>query len=268
MHRNAGNGDGSIGKASVPLSCYIRTLNEERRIGDVIRAAFQVADEVILVDSGSQDATLRIAVEAGARFVEHKWLGNGFQKRVGEEAARHNWVLDLDADEVLTPDLADEMRKLLRDGPTFPVYQILMITVPPYGKPWWGFKRAKRMKLYDKRVVRIPEHAAWDQLALPAGIPFGKLRHPILHYAFSGIEHVIAKLNRASSVRARESEMKPLWSIMLRIYLGMPAYFLKEYLINGLVRGGTYGFSYALSLAIGRWMRDVKMYERYLQRKT
>ena len=253
---------------TAPISCYIRTLNEERRIGEVIRAARQVAQEVIIVDSGSKDATLRIAAEEGARIIEQPWLGNGFQKRVGEDAASHDWVLDLDADEVVTPELAEEIRSVFRQGPAFQVYQLILVTVPPYGKPWRGFKHAKRMKLYDRRFNRIPEHAAWDQFTLPPATSFGKLRNPILHYAFTGMEHVIAKLNRASGVRARETALKPLWNVILRVYLGFPAYFLKEYFVHGLVRGGTYGFSYALAIAMGRWMRDVKMYERHLQRQS
>jgi glycosyltransferase involved in cell wall biosynthesis len=266
-HHVARRSTAAGGNSPAPISCYIRTLNEERRIGQVVRAALMAADEVVIVDSGSRDATLRIAAEQGARIIEQDWLGNGLQKQVGEDAAKHDWVLDLDADEVITPGLAEEIRALFKEAPKFRVYQLTLITVPPFGKPWWGFKRAKRMKLYDKRFIRVPPHAAWDQFTLPPATRFGKLHHPILHYAFSGIEHVITKLNRASGVRARESELKPLWSVVLRVYLGLPVYFLKEYLVNGLVRGGTYGFSYALSVAIGRWMRDVKMYERHLHRR-
>jgi glycosyltransferase involved in cell wall biosynthesis len=253
---------------SVPLSCYIRTLNEERRIREVIRAAFLVADEVVIVDSGSKDATLRIAAEEGARIVKQDWLGNGFQKRIGEDAAKHDWVLDLDADEVVTRELAEEIRAVFQQGPAFRVYQLTLVTIPPYGKAWWGFKRAKRMKLYDKRFVRAPGHVAWDQFTLPSTTPTGKLRRPLLHYAFTGMEHVITKLNRTSSVRAREAPLKPLWNVIFRVYLGLPAYFIKEYFVSGLIRGGVYGFSYAVAIATGRWMRDVKMYERHMQRRA
>lgn len=257
---------GPVAAPPLPISCYIRTLNEERRIGEVIRAAYQIVDEVVLIDSGSKDRTLAIAAAEGARVVEQPWLGNGFQKRVGEDAVRNDWVLDLDADEVVTPELAEEIRTVFADGPLHRLYQLTLITVPPYGKPWWGFKRAHRIKLYDKRIIRIPAHAAWDQFEVPAGVVVGRLAKPLLHYAFGGMEHVITKLNRASGVRAREAPLKPGWNIVLRIFLGFPVYFFKEYFLHGLIRGGTYGFSYAFALAAGRWLRDVKMYERHLQR--
>jgi len=249
----------------IKISCYIRTLNEERRIGDVIRGAFQVADEVIIVDSGSTDTTLDIAAEEGARIIHQSWLGNGFQKRVGEDAAQHDWLLDLDADEVVTPELAREIKAVFSQISKHHLYELTLVTVPPFGKPWWSFKLAHRIKLYDRRFIRIPAHAAWDQFQVPPDTNVGKLKAPLLHYAFSGIEHVVAKLNRASGVRARETKLKPLWSLIPRLFLGLPFYFFKEYVLNGLIRGGVYCFAYALAIAFGRWLRDVKMYERYLR---
>jgi len=257
--------EGSAGtmRSVPPISCYIRTLNEERRIRDVVRAAFQVAEEVVLIDSGSTDATRAIAEAEGARVIGQPWLGNGRQKRVGEDATRHDWVLDIDADEVVTPELAAEIRAVFAAGPQFHMYELTLVTVPPFGAPWRNFKRAHRIKLYDKQHIRIPDHAAWDQFEVPPGAKSGKLRQPILHYAFANLEHVIAKLNRASSVRAREARLKPLWNVVLRVIFGLPLYFLKEYFINGLIRAGVYGFAYACAIAFGRWLRDVKMYERH-----
>jgi glycosyltransferase involved in cell wall biosynthesis len=254
-----------VRQAGPPISCYIRTLNEERRIRDVVRAAFQVADEVVLIDSGSTDATVAIAKEEGARVIAQPWLGNGRQKRVGEEAAIHDWLLDLDADEVVTPELAAEIRGAFEAGPQFHVYELTLVIVPPFGEPWHNFKRAHRIKLYDKRHIRMPDHAAWDQFDVPRGEKVGKLRQPIMHFAFTGIEHVMAKLNRVSSVRARESKLKPLWNVSLRVVFGLPVYFLKEYFMHGLIRGGIYGFAFACAIAFGRWLRDVKMYERHLR---
>lgn len=251
--------------AAPQISCYIRTLNEERCIEEVVRAARNVAEEIIVVDSGSQDKTLELAQSAGAKIIQQPWLGNGFQKRVGEEAAKHNWVLDLDADEIVTAKLAEEIRQIFSTPPEYRLYEFKLVTVPPFGQPWWGFKRAHRVKLYDKSFIRIPAHAAWDQFKVPSGVEVGKLKQPLLHYAFTGIEHIVAKLNRTSGVRARETKLKPLWNVVLRVFFGLPIYFFKEYLLNGLIRGGVYGFTYALTLAFGRWMRDVKMYERHRQ---
>jgi glycosyltransferase involved in cell wall biosynthesis len=260
--------DSRAAASGLPISCYIRTLNEERRIAEVIRAAFQVADEVIVVDSGSTDATPDLAAAAGARVIRQPWLGNGKQKRVGEDAARHDWLLDLDADEIVSPDLAAEIREAFSKPQAFHMYELKLVTVPPFGEPWWTFKTAQRIKLYDRRHVRIPDHAAWDQFKPPVGSKIGHLSGALLHHSFASIEHIVAKLNRASSTRGREAEIKPLASVIFRVFFGFPFYFFKEYILRGLIRGGVYGFAFALTLAFGRWMKDVKMYERHKRTTT
>lgn len=249
-----------------PVSCYIRTLNEERRIAEVVKAALSVAREVVVVDCGSSDRTIELAEGAGAVIVHQPWLGNGGQKRVGEERCSYDWLLDVDADEVVTPELSREITDLFRDGePQYRMYRFSIITAPPFGKPWFGFGRARRIKLYDRRHIRIPDHKAWDQFEVPSGERVGKLKSPLLHYSFTGIEHMMTKLNRASSVRAREIKMKPKSILILRIVFGLPVYFSKRYFLTGLIRGGIYGFSIAMASAIGRWLRDVKMLEIRMQ---
>jgi glycosyltransferase involved in cell wall biosynthesis len=251
------------GTLRLPISCYIRTLNEERCITDVIHAAFQVASEVIVVDSGSSDGTLALARAAGARVIQQPWLGNGKQKRVGEDAARHDWLLDLDADEIVSAELAAEIRELFQNTPPHKMYALKLVTVPPFGEPWWGFKLSHRIKLYNKQHIRMPEHAAWDQFEPPLQETIGRLHAPLLHHAFTGVEHVITKLNRASSTRARETKLKSLPMVILRVLFAFPFYFFKEFVLRGLFRGGLYGFVFACSLAFGRWLKDVKMYERH-----
>lgn len=254
--------------AKPPLSAYIRTRNEARMIGDVVRAALQVADEVIVVDSGSSDDTVKRAEEAGARVIHQDWLGNGHQKRVAENACSHDWLLDLDADEIVTPELAREIAALFENGePPCPIYRTPMAFAPPIGRPWIGFGGSVRHKLYDRRVVRAPEHVAWDQFDVPAGAAVGRLTAPILHHAFTGAGHLMEKLNRNSSTRAAMLDPKPMPLLVLRILFGLPFYFLKRYLLDGLFRGGVYGFSFALMSGFGRWLRDVKMYERRRQER-
>jgi|JI10StandDraft_1071094.scaffolds.fasta_scaffold110966_3 glycosyltransferase involved in cell wall biosynthesis len=252
------------GGKTAPVTCYIRTLNEERRIGEVIRAARQVVDEVVLVDCGSTDKTLEIAAAEGAKVVKQAWLGNGAQKRVGEDAAKHDWLLDLDADEIVTPELAEAIGAVFESGPTASIYEVPLVTVPPIGKPWKNFKIAWRRKLYNRTTVRIPDSKVWDQFDVPAGERVRRINKPLLHYSFANIEHVVTKMNKVSSTRARESKLKSFPGTVLRVWFGFPSYFIKEYFFRGLIRGGTYGFAFAMTMSFARWMRDVKMYERHM----
>ena len=252
--------------APAPVSCYIRTLNEERMIERVVRAALQCVDEVVIVDSGSTDRTKEIATAAGATVYDQPWLGNGGQKRAAEERARNDWLLDLDADEIVTPELAASIRKLFANGdPAAPIQEIELVTVPPYGKRWSNFSLAYRRKFYDRRVIRMPDHKAWDQLDVPKDAKIGRLEGALDHYSFRDFAHIITKLNNVSGVRARESRLKSRFSVTLRVLIAMPFYFLRHYFLRGLWRAGLYGFSIAWAAAIGRWLRDVKMLEMHMK---
>lgn len=251
-----------------PVTCYIRTKNEQRMIGQVIEAAKQAVSDVVVIDSGSTDATREIAEKAGARFIEQPWLGNGKQKRVGEDHAKFDWVLDLDADEIVSPQLAKLIRELFAKGPPpHSIYQLDLVTVPPIGKPWHDVAVADRNKLYDRRVIRAPDHAAWDQFEVPKGMSVGRLRAPLYHHSFRDFEHFMAKLNRISTVRAQESKLKPFWVVALRIWLGPPFYFLKHFLARDHWKLGLYGVAIAGMSAHGRWLRDIKMLEIHLKRR-
>jgi len=254
--------------ANPPITAFIRAKNEERMIADVVRAALQVADEVVVIDSGSTDKTIELATAAGARVVNAPWLGGGKQKRLGEDAAKHDWLIDLDADEIITPELAAEISALFTNGePPAPVYEMLMATQPPVGKPWRTFNLVDRRKFYDRRVIRAPDHSNYDQFVVPPGMRVGKLHNPLLHYSFRDLTQLEEKFNRNSAGRARDTKLRPFWLVALRMLFGKPFYFLNQYLRRGLWRAGWYGYAVANIAAHGRWLKDAMMMEIHLRNR-
>lgn len=246
-----------------PISCYIRTLDEESRIGPAVRAALSVAREVVVVDSGSTDGTVAAAEAAGARVVKQEWLGGGHQKRVGEDACRYDWLLDLDADEIVSEELAQEVRALFAGaGPDADVYRLSLVTVDPSGRIWRRARAPRRAKLYDRRKIRMPAHGAWDQFRIPAGLRVCRLRGPLLHHAFEDIAHLSRKQGSAMVRRVRflDGDRRP--AVALRVWFGLPVFFLRNYLLRGQWRESRYGFLFALTTAYNHWLRYAMIYER------
>ena len=253
--------------SELPISCYIRTLNEERMIGEVISAAKKICSEIIIIDSLSIDKTKSIALSLGANVFEQPWLGNGFQKRVGEEKCKNDWVLDIDADEIVTDEMALEIKNHFDNGsPNAVGFLTPIITVPPFGKPWYNFSRAHRVKLYNKSKIRIPAHKAWDQFKTN-NLPIKRLKNGLLHPSFTGIHMHLDKLNKYSTMLANLPNNKSYLEIFLRVWIGLPFYFIHKYFLRGMLRAGTYGFALSISSAFGRWLKDVKQFENLVKNR-
>ncbi|MDE0333682.1 MAG: glycosyltransferase family 2 protein [Defluviicoccus sp.] len=248
-----------------PVSCYIRTLNEEARIGATVRAALAVAREVVVVDSGSSDGTVAAAESEGALAIGQAWLGGRHQKRVGEEACRHDWLLDLDADEVVSEELAREIRDLFAEGePDADVYRLALAYVDPTGRIWRKARAPRRAKLYDRRKVRMPAHGAWDQIRIPAGLRVRRLEGPILHYAFDDIAHLSRKQGNAMVRRVGFLDDDRPFSTALKVYAGLPYFFFRNYVLRRRWREGAYGFMLSLTTAYNHWLRYAMLHERRL----
>ena len=116
----------------LPLSVFIIARNEADRIVPTIRAVRDLTDDLVVVNSGSTDETRGLAAGHGARVIENAWPGYGPQKRFAEDQCRHRWLLNLDADEVVPPDLAQEIRGLFAAGePALDGYEIRIAEIFP-----------------------------------------------------------------------------------------------------------------------------------------
>lgn len=255
--------------APLPLSAFIIARDEERCIGRVIDSVRALASQVVVVDSGSTDRTCDIARERGAEVLFHAWPGYGPQKRFAEDHCRERWLLNLDADEVLSPALQDEIRALFAGGdPPLGLYRIRVTTVyAVHRRPRRGAEYNSVIRLYDRELARFPDHPTWDAITPPAGARVGELRAPCWHYSSSGLDHYVSKFNRYTSLQAVEQPLKPYWRLLLAMTLGLPVDFLKAYVLKRHVTGGSYGFALAVSHAYARFLKNAKMLERHLKQR-
>lgn len=247
--------------ARVRLSCCIIAFNEADRLARCIEAVRDIADEIVVVDSGSTDGTVDLARSLGAQVFQRAWDGYGPQKRFAEDCASYDWILNLDADEVVTPALASEIKTLLSIAqPPLPAYRIKMPTVfPGATKPRLWAESHNYVRLYDRRKVRFRESLVHDTVDTRHE-PVGQLEHIALHYSNRSIEHVRQKLDRYTQLQAKELRKSPL-AVWLRLPFEYPLVFFRYYILRRNFTGGAFGLQsshIAAEMRVRRLLRILK----------
>ena len=256
--------------ALLPISCYIITKNESRKIKDVINSVSGLVNEIILVDSGSTDGTIEIAKKLKVKVIHNEWEGYGKQKRFGEKVCANDWVLNLDGDEVVSSGLNQEIRKLFLDDSIKKnnLFLIKRKNIFPYGVNAYSYSGDKVIRLYRKSVVRYPDHPTWDKIKIPKNQKPKLLKGEICHFWMKDFEHQISKMNKYTTSLAFYSPKKSMTSLTLRMLFGFQFDFTKAYLFRHHWLQGRYGFAVAVLYAFTRFMRVVKMMEKQLRKNS
>lgn len=248
----------------LPISIFFITLNEADRLREAILAVRHLSDDIVVVDSGSTDGTQALAEELGARVVFNPWPGFGQQKRFAEEQCRHEWMLNLDADEVVPPALAREIELLFASGePSFQAYGIPIVEIFPGEKEphVWAYSLSP-VRLYHKQAGRYSTSIVHDRVELAPGVVAGKLKGRIHHRSVRSLGAQLEKLNKYTEQQALDLEARGVSIPTWRIYVELPANFFKAYFGRRHFVRGTYGFLTAMNYAIARHLRMAKHYER------
>jgi glycosyltransferase involved in cell wall biosynthesis len=243
---------------ATPLSVTIITKNEGDRLARCLEAVGGLADEVVVVDSGSTDDTVDVARRLGARVEQHGWTGYGPQKRAAEDYCRHDWVLNLDADEVVTPALHQEIGALMATGPSLKAYRFKIRNVyPGKDKPRWLADTHNYVRLYDKRAVRFRESAVHDTVDTKDEV-VGQLKGTATHFSVRSWAHVKQKHDAYTTLQAKVLR-KPKWWILVRLPFEYPTTFVRYYVLRGHFTGGWEGIYTSHLASLARVMRLRKM---------
>jgi glycosyltransferase involved in cell wall biosynthesis len=247
----------------IPVSCFVITRNEEDVLDTALRSVAELVGEIVVVDSGSSDRTVAIARSYGARVIERAWPGFGPQKRFAERACRNDWVLNLDADEALSPELAQEIRALFAaGGPTRPFYALPRALVYPGRSSPALARRDRPVRLFDRRQGGFSDSVVHEGVAARRA-QTGRLRHPILHFAARSMLHLTTKNLSYAGLNAT----RPTWrkrgllELYARLLLEFPAVFIRTYLFRGHALNGAQGFALAVSVAFCSFMKIVAQIE-------
>jgi len=247
------------------LSVYYITYNEEQRLPESIARVQGWADEIIVVDSGSQDRTREIAEKAGARFVHRDWEGFAYQKAYAAGLCRNDWVLDLDADEVLSDELVANIRALFSE--TLPEgvagYRMRWVLSPPDPRhPFRHDKTKKILRLYNRQRAAIhpTAHSNDDRPRVREGRVLD-LKGDVLHRTLISLEQMEKKYCQLSSEQARFFVQKGRSISTPRLMVEFPLKFLKYYLVHRQILNGWFGFSVSIVAANRNFMRLAKAKE-------
>lgn len=241
------------------ISVFLITMNEEARLARTLDAVKGWADQIVVVDSGSTDATVEIAKAAGAQVFHNEFTGYGPQKRFAEDQCAHDWLLNIDADEVVQPDLRDQIDACVATAPPSLFRTRILNVYPGDACPRPFANDYNVVRLYHRAAGRYRDHPLFDRVEPNGNPPVAQLAAPIFHYPFVDWSSLLAKLDRLATLQAREAKPKPRWQLLVRLVTEAPIQFLKFWLARRHVFGGWKGFAFAGIAAFGRWLRIVKM---------
>ena len=257
----------------IPISAVVMTKNEEDNLPDCL-ASLAWADEVLVVDSLSADATVAIAQDAGARVVLHPFANYAAQRNFAQTQARHDWILFIDADERVSAELRDEIMALARSDRLAECNAYHIQRVHLFSGRWFPDLTTRRMtprlaasirrlevpRLFDRRLA-IWQRALHEEVQAPE--PHGVLEGVIYHYANTNLSLTYESFNAFTDLEAAylHRSRRTRVSLLEAFWRGLRA-FAYTYVAHGLWRGGAQGVLFAALRGFTKFVNYTKLDER------
>jgi glycosyltransferase involved in cell wall biosynthesis len=244
---------------SRPVSAYTLTFNEARQLRAVLESV-KWADEILVVDSFSTDGTVEIAREYNARVLSKEFCGFGRLRNLALDAAKHDWIFSIDADERCTPELALEIRRELA-GPGFEAYQV------PRKSHFLGrwirhcgwYPDYRQPQLFDRTRMRYREDLVHEGYELDGRL--GRLKEHVLQYPWDTVDIATAKLQRYSTLMAQRYADAGRRASLPKMLLHPPAMFLKVFVAQQGFRDGPHGMVLSVLYAYYTFLKYAKLWE-------
>lgn len=241
------------------LSVIIIAKNEARTIAHCLRS-IQWVDEIIVLDSGSTDDTLKIAREYTPHVYQTTdWQGYGIQKQRALNYATGTWVLNLDADEWVNDSLRKEIQQAMTQS-SFDAYRI-PIHLHFYGRSmkYTSWCPQRHIRMFRRLGAKYNENIVHEAICLPHDFKIGALKGPIQHDSFRDITHALSKMNNYSTFSATMRRSQQKTPSFLQTVLGACWMFFRCYFVQKGVLEGKHGFVLAVLTAQGSFYRNLKM---------
>jgi glycosyltransferase involved in cell wall biosynthesis len=246
----------------VSISACIITFNEEKNIARCIQALKPVADEILVVDSFSTDNTAAIAAGMGVRVIKNVFKGYGEQKLFAQQQAGHDWILSVDADEVLSSELQNSLMKF-KEHPQFDAYEINILA--NYCGTWirhCGWYPQPKLRLWNRKKGSMNDSKVHEGIYLfDKDARTGKLQGDLLHYSYNHISDHIRKIENYTEVGARKDVERGKGCSLLKLILAPKFQFISEYIFKLGFLDGYYGYILCRNNAYASFVKYAKTRE-------
>jgi glycosyltransferase involved in cell wall biosynthesis len=240
----------------VKISATIITFNEERNIARVIES-LRCCDEILVLDSGSNDRTVEIATKLGARVVEASWHGYAAQKNIAAELSSNDWILSLDADESLSEALEAEIWHIKKSGPQFDGYTVPRLA--QYLGRWIlhsGWHPDRKVRLFDRRKAKWVGSFVHESVTVTGSV--GHLKSNLLHFTCNSLSEHVRSMDRYTTLAAQEIATNQK-NIPLSLLLFDPAWtFFRTYVLKLGFLDGPEGLAIAYMAAFYNFVKYFK----------
>jgi glycosyltransferase involved in cell wall biosynthesis len=245
----------------IKLSVAIITFNEEKRIARCLESVLALADEIIVIDSYSTDKTEEICRKYPVTFIKNVFAGHVEQKNFALTKASFDYVLSLDADEVLSNELQQEITKI-KQNPLAKAYSFNRLT--NYNGHWvrfCGWYPDEKVRVINKNFARWGGVNPHDIIILDAGIVSKKINGDLLHYSYDSISSHIEQTNKFTTIAANAAFLKGIRSSWFKIISRPILKFLRDYFYKLGFRDGKYGLIICVINGLSAFLKYSKIKE-------
>lgn len=246
---------------AIKISAVIITLNSEYLLESVLQPLAELCNEIIIVDSGSSDSTIQIADKYKCKVYYNKFTGYGNQKRYAVNLASNDWILSIDADEVVTPELKKEIGDLFSkdiipyNGIYIPITFVFMGKIFKFGNEY----KKNHLRLFNKSISNFNNSSLHEKVEVKGETYI--LENHILHYSYKNICTYFEKFNKYSDLAAESKVGKKNKVTILKIALIGPWTLFYQYLIRLNFLNGFPGFIWSLFSSYFAVVKYTKLYE-------
>ena len=253
----------------IKISSVIITYNEEQNIARCINSLKNVVDEIIVVDSYSNDDTVAIAERMGAHVFYKKFTGFGDQKAFAIEQASNDWVLSIDADEVLTPELQQEILDM-KQAPKYDGYSLKILT--NYCGKWirhCGWYPQSKLRLLNKTKGSVNRNKVHEGFAMnDPETQIHCLNGDLLHFSYKSISEHSRKIQLYTELAARNAAEKGVTISLAKVLLGPKWTFFYHYILRKGFMDGYWGYVLCRNMSYESFIKyiKIKLYSRELKK--